>query len=211
MILLVFAVTVIILIGRLLYIFNIIEHRSFDNTDFGIDPYMSSIDQDHDGIDDQTDILMSVRDYIETKPEYKSKYYDTGYPNDNYGVCTDVVAFGLLNAGYNLMELVNEHIINNIELYNIDQIDKNIDFRRVRNLFVFFENTAIKLTSDIYDIDQWQGGDIVVFEKHVAIISDKRNKNGVSFIIHHYGTTQLRYEEDVLEYRDDIQGHYRLN
>ena len=50
---------------------------------------------DNDGIDDQTDILNNVREYIKTKPKYKSKYYGTGYPDDEYGVCTDVVANGL--------------------------------------------------------------------------------------------------------------------
>ena len=46
--------------------------------------------------------------YIETKPKYKSEYYETGYPNGEYGVCTDVIGFALKNAGYNLMELVND-------------------------------------------------------------------------------------------------------
>ena len=38
--------------------------------------------------------------YIFTKPKYKSKYYNTGYPNDGYGVCSDVVVFALKDAGY---------------------------------------------------------------------------------------------------------------
>jgi len=32
------------------------------------------------------------------------------------------------------MVLVNEDIKNNKELYDIDAVDKNIDFRRVKNL-----------------------------------------------------------------------------
>ena len=74
-----------------------------------------------------------VNNYIKTNPKYKSKYYNTGYPNDEYGVCTDVVAFALKDAGYDLMELVNEDIKNNKELYDMDAVDKNIDFRRVKN------------------------------------------------------------------------------
>ena len=62
------------------------------------------------------------------------------------------------------------------ELYNIDIIDKNIDFRRVKNLQVYFKNNAISLTTDINDITAWQGGDIVIFKKHIGIVSDKRNK-----------------------------------
>ncbi len=131
-----------------LYILNYIPHRKYNNEHFNIKTYTSSMDKDNDGIDDQTDILNSVREYIETNPKYKSKYYASGYPNDEYGVCTDVVAFGLKGAGYDLMELVNEDIKNNRNNYNIDIIDKNIDFRRVQNLKTYFENNAISLTTD---------------------------------------------------------------
>lgn len=194
-----------------LYQFNFIPHKKYTNKDFNIENYTSSIDKDNDGIDDQTDILQNVRKYIAKKPKYKSKYYSTGYPNDEYGVCTDVVGFGLLYAGYNLQELVNEDIINNREQYNIEKIDKNIDFRRVKNLKIYFNSHAISLTTNINDIDKWQGGDIIVFENHIGIISDQRNKNGTPFIIHHSNQYQVLYEEDILSMRNDIIGHYRIS
>ena len=201
----------IILISYLLYYFNVIPHKKYDNTYFKIENYISKTDKDLDGIDDQTDILNSVREYIKTKPKYKSKYYSTGYPSDNYGTCTDVVAFGLLGAGYDLRELVNIDIKNNKEKYDIDIIDKNIDFRRVNNLKIYFDNNAISLTTDIYDTTNWQGGDIVVFKKHIGIVSDNRNKKGITFVIHHYSPYQVYYEEDILEKRDDIVAHYRIS
>lgn len=185
--------------------------KYYVDDDFKIETYKSSIDKDQDGIDDQTDILENVKKYITTKPKYKSKYYNTGYPNDEYGVCVDVVAFGLKDAGYDLMELVNKDIINNKLEYQIDKPDKKIDFRRVKNLRVFFKRNAIELTLDIKDIANWQGGDIVIFKKHIGIISDKRNKRGVPLVIHHANEFQLNYEEDILEYRDDIVGHYRMS
>ena len=195
----------------LLYIFNYIPHKMYSNKYFNIKTYTSSVDKNNNGIDDQTDILNNVREYIATNPKYKSKYYATGYPDDEYGVCTDVVAFGLKGAGYDLMELVNEDIKNNRNNYNIDAIDKNIDFRRVQNLKVYFENNAISLTTDIYDIESWQGGDIVIFQNHIGIVSNNRNKNGVAFIIHHANPFQKYYEEDILKSRDDIIGHYRVS
>ena len=201
----------VIVIVYILYLFNYIPHKKYTNEDFDIEQYISDVDIDGDGIDDQTDILNNVRKYIETKPKYKSKYYETGYPNDEYGVCTDVVAFGLKDAGYDLMELVNEDIQTNKEKYNIEVIDKNINFRRVKNLQVYFENNAISLTTDITDIKEWQGGDIVIFKNHIGIVSDKRNKKGITFIIHHANPFQKYYEEDVLEYMDDIVGHYRIS
>ena len=77
--------------------------KAKENRDFGIESFKSSVDKDGDGIDDQTDILEGARAYIQTSPIYKSKYYKTGYPDDHYGVCTDVVANALVNAGYDLL------------------------------------------------------------------------------------------------------------
>ena len=48
--------------------------------------YTSAVDKDNDGKDDQTDILLEAIAYINTKPKYKSKYYNTGYPDDGSGV-----------------------------------------------------------------------------------------------------------------------------
>jgi len=203
----------LIIVLYMLYKFNVIPHKKYSNEDFNIEPYISQVDKDNDGIDDQTDILNNVKKYISTNPKYKSKYYETGYPNDEYGVCTDVVTNGLKGAGYDLMELVNEDIKNNKESYNVDTIDKNIDFRRVRNLNIYFKHTAISLTTDLSKIEEWQGGDIVVFKNHIGVISDKRNKKGVPFLFHHANPTQINYEEDILEYynEDYIIGHYRIS
>ena len=203
---------VIILTTLWLEIFYIKKYKKYyEDLYFNIETYVSSVDKDNDGIDDQTDMLGNVKEYISKNPKYKSKYYDTGYPNDEYGVCTDVVAFGMLGAGYDLMELVNEDILKNPEKYNLENIDKNIDFRRVRNLKIYLDNNAISLTTDINQIEKWQGGDIIVFEKHIGVISDKRNKNGIPYVIHHANPYQLNYEEDFLEYRNDIVGHYRIS
>ena len=185
--------------------------RAKENEDFEIEDFHSSVDKDGDGIDDQTDILQGARDYISTNPVYKSKYYSTGYPDDQYGVCTDVVANAMKSAGYDIMELVNADILADPEDYNIEEPDINIDFRRVNNLKVYFAHTAVELTTDVYDISQWQGGDIVIFENHIGIVSDKRNDNGVAYVIHHNDPFQKSYEEDILESRDDITGHYRIS
>lgn len=66
---------------------------------FHIEQYVCDHDEDGDGVNDQTDMLQSTRDYIATKPKYKSKYYSSGYPDDGYGVCTDVVAFACKGSG----------------------------------------------------------------------------------------------------------------
>ena len=188
-----------------------IPRKKYNDADFNIEVYKSSIDMDNDGIDDQTDILNNALNYISKKPKYKSKYYSTGYSNDNFGVCTDLVAYSLLNSGYDLMNLVNEDILNNKELYNIDKIDKNIDFRRVRNLKIYFDRHATSLSKNINDTYEWHVGDIVVFEKHIGIVSNVRNKRGVPYVIHHRSRFQRNYIEDILGKRYKIIGHYKIS
>jgi len=200
-----------VLVTGLLYKLNVIPHKYYYNSHFGITTYKSTIDMDQDGVDDQTDILCGVRDYIDNKPKYKSAYYAGGYPNDEYGVCTDVVAQGFLHAGYDLMLLVNEDILTHPEDYEIDSPDINIDFRRVKNLYVYFQHTAISLTTDVTEYEEWQGGDVVVFKNHIGIVSDRRNENGTPYVIHHGSPTQIGYEQDILEGRKDIIGHFRIN
>ena len=209
-IIIILLLTILISTTYALYVYNYLPHRKYTNADFNIETYKSSVDLDNDGIDDQTDILNNVRTYIATKPKYKSKYYDTGYPNDNYGVCTDAVAFGLKGAGYDLQELVDQDIRKNRWRYNIKTVDKNIDFRRVRNLKIYFDNHAISLSTSLDDISDWQGGDIVIFPSHIGIVSDKRNKDGIPFLIHHANPYQRYYEEDVLKMYK-IEGHYRIS
>lgn len=184
---------------------------TYDDEYFNIETYSSYVDKDNDGINDQLDILQSAKEYVATNPKYKSNYYDGGYPDDGYGVCSDVVAFALKGAGYDLMELVNEDILTHREQYDIDTVDKNIDFRRVKNLKIYFDNHALSLTTNVKAIEEWQGGDIVVFEKHIGIISNNRNKYGVPYVIHHANGHQKEYEQDILSSRKDIVGHYRMS
>ena len=112
-------IPIILILTYVFYQNNLLPHPKYTNDDFGIQTYKSINDQDHDGIDDQSDIVQNVRKYIETKPQYKSKYYQGGYPTDHYGVCSDVVAFGLLNAGYDQQILVDQDIRENPQSYQV--------------------------------------------------------------------------------------------
>ncbi len=179
--------------------------------DFGIVTVVSKADFNNNGIDDYTDIMLGAKIDARNRPRYDSGYYVGGYPPDNIGVCTDVIWRAFKKAGYSLREMVDNDIILCKESYPaVKKRDKNIDFRRVRNLRVFFERYAIKLTNDIDEISQWQPGDIVIFEddKHIGIVSDKRNRKGHTYIIHNGG--QLNREEDCL-YRSTVTGHYRFD
>ena len=205
----------ILLCGVLLVLLMRYQHTSTvrpqDQYVGQIPDFYSTVDADGDGVDDQTDVLDNALAYVDTRPKYKSRYYQTGYPDDGYGVCTDVVAFALKNAGYDLQALVDADIREHPQWYDIRQPDANIDFRRVRNLKVFFAHHAVVLTTDVSRTEEWQGGDLVIFEKHIGIVSDRRNRDGVPYVIHHNSPWQSAYEQDILEKRTDLVGHYRIS
>ncbi len=211
---LVFLIICILLIGFIFYNYYNKYKNWYSSEDFGIETLISKTDYDNDGIDDYTDILQGAKIEAEKKPIYKSEYYSGGYPPDGEGVCTDVIWRALKNAGYSLKDMVDEDIKNNLNKYpRINgKPDPNIDFRRVPNLKVYFERNQLVLTTDLDKIEQWQPGDIVVFgSSHIGIISDKRNKRGIPYLLHNGG--QPIREEDILELYikyEPITGHFRM-
>ena len=191
--------------------FGMLPEKTYTAEDFDIETKYSIVDFDEDGIDDYTDIMLGARKDAKNHPEYNGAYVEGGYPEDDIGVCSDVVWRAFKNAGYCLKDMVDADIQNRLGSYpRVDKPDPNIDFRRVKNLRVFFQEYALSLTTDITEISQWQPGDIVIFEddKHIGIVSDKRNKSGHPYIIHNGG--QPNREEDYL-YRANVTGHYRFD
>ena len=190
-------------------------------------------DKDKDWIPDNLDIVEWARWEVENKTTYKSWYYSGGYPPKNQWVCTDVIWRALKNAGYDLKSMIDKDIKNNLWAYKrvAWKPDPNIDFRRVPNLQTYLERHAIKLTTkiipwDIENLKQWQPWDIVIFWNHwtnivktqskaldhTAIISDKRNRKWVPYIIHN--SAPVPKEQDWLVYWNEniskIIWHYRL-
>lgn len=192
--------------------FHFLPQKYYTAEDFGIETVTSPVDYNNNGVDDYTDILLGARLDAENKPRYDGRYWAGGYPPDDIGVCTDVVWRAFKNAGYSLKDMVDQDIKQHIEQYPRvgGKRDSNIDFRRVPNLKVFFSKYGISLTLDPTQIKEWQSGDIVVYEqRHVAIVSDKRNRNGIPYIIHNGG--QPSREEDGLIRDMEISGHYRFD
>ncbi len=174
----------------------------------------SEKDADGDGIDDFTDIMLGARAWVETEPFYDSTYYAGGYPPDEIGVCTDVIWHAFFAAGYDFKALIDADIDANREIYQIEHRDHNIDFRHTGNVQIFFERFAESLTLDVTDTAAWQAGDIVTYTGHIGIVSDKRNAEGVPYIIHQTRVQENSYEIDRLvdAEADDggvITGHFR--
>ena len=175
----------------------------------------SPVDFDGDGVDDYTDVLNGARKDAEAAPTYDDGYYQGGYPPADRGACTDVVWRAFAEAGYDLKAMVDADIASHPADYaNVSPSpDPNIDFRRTGVLDVFFSKYGQSLTTDTADVAAWQGGDIVVFEytRHIGVVSDLRDKDGLPFIIHNMG--QRQRENDYLTFRKhmSVTGHYRFD
>jgi len=183
-----------------------------------VERIVANSDKDGDGILDADDIVQGARQEVKNKTKYKDAYYAGGYPPDGEGVCTDVVWRALKNAGYDLKTLMDQDILQNTKSYPrvAGTPDPNIDFRRVKNQFVFFQRHATSLTTEIIpgdpeNLKEWQGGDIVITDipDHVAIVSDKRNWQGVPYVIHN---ARRRASEDdcLVSWNKHIIGHFRF-
>jgi len=106
------------------------------------------MDFNRNGVDDYQDLLAGARRDAQNKPRYDGRYWNAGYPPDDVGVCTDVIWRAFKTAGYSLRDMVDQDIRGNLSLYPRvnGSPDRNIDFRRVLNLIVYFERKAVSLT-----------------------------------------------------------------
>lgn len=170
----------------------------------------SDMDFNENGWDDYEDFLLGARKDAENFPKYDGSYVQGGYPDEDIGVCTDVIWRAFREAGYNLREMVDADIAARPEAYPwITERDKNIDFRRVNVLAVFFAEYAEELTTDTSEIQEWQPGDIIIAENgnHIGMVSDRRNAEGRAYIIHNGGQPNL--EEDYMK-RVTPEKHFRF-
>lgn len=182
---------------------------------------LSGKDINKNGKDDYTDIIETAREYIKSHPIYESIYYsDTGYPTDWHGVCTDVIWRAYFGIGVAFKDLVDSDIaycktLGEENPYKETQATHFIDFRRVVNLKIYYERNSTVLTTDTSDPTEWQPGDIVIFSpSHIGICSDKRDSEGLPYILHHtYSRGTVESDElgkfNVGGYK--VEGHYRIN
>lgn len=112
-------------------------------------------------------------------------YRNGGYPPEDTGVCSDVIWRAYRDVGLDFRKIISESIQKNPKLYEND-LDSNINYRRVKRLFVYYQNNAKILTNELLpnkreNLATWQPGDIVIFDElpsshlwHIGIISDER-------------------------------------
>ncbi len=189
-----------------------------------IENILSGKDINQNGTDDFIDIVKTAKDYTMSFPVYESIYYhwNDGYPDDWHGVCTDVIWRAYLGIGVKFKDLVDSDIAygmtlgdNNPYLGVVTKANPLIDFRRVRNLKIYYDNNATVLTKDTLDPTEWQPGDIVVFSpSHIGICSDKRDSEGLPLVIHHTESRGAIESDELGRYtigNYTVTGHYRID
>ena len=174
----------------------------------------------------QIKILENAKQQCEQFIENKFEYYNEGYPPENEGIATDIVARAVKASGYDIRELIYEDMLIAKSDYPFDRyqnkiIDKNIDFRRVPHQEAFFKKFGKTLTTEIDPtnseiMNQWIPGDIVFFELEigdelsdtVGIISDKLTEDGIPYVITSADPPGYVSELNWLTEKT-ISGHYR--
>ena len=211
-------IAVLLFIALLLGIFSIFK---FDKEDIKIDEIFNSEKSSYKYEDEKNTnpIVISARKQIGVVTKYDTGYYSGGYPPNDSGACIDVIARALLDNGYNLKDKIDKDFKDYPNRYE-GESDPNINYRRVRNVKIFFDNYAEKITKEInketLKSGDWQAGDIVTYEQipgglwHIAIISNRKNKEGFPLLIHNhgFGTTENNL---LLNWPSKISGHYRVD
>jgi uncharacterized protein YijF (DUF1287 family) len=160
----------------------------------------------------RTEVARGVR----YDPSYERIAYPGGDVDASRGACTDLVVRAVRAGGLDLQRAVHEDALRAPDAYpGISGLDASIDHRRVPNVKAWLERHAQRLSTRVVD-GSWRAGDIVVWrfgicpacrDRHVGVISDKKNEDGVPLVLHNIGPTAR--EEDVLG-AWTIVGHYRL-
>ncbi|MFZ3106205.1 MAG: DUF1287 domain-containing protein [Candidatus Hydromicrobium sp.] len=213
------------------------ESRSMEDGDASVTEEDSAIESDENQsaeIEGQNltgtprNIFLKALELLDEDIKYGYHVYDTGYPNDNVWISTDVISFTLRDCGFDLMELIYKDMSEYKEAYSIEDIRgrktpiEYIDFRDVIFQEKFFQRKWLTELPLEYDKENennnilWQAGDIVYFQVDEnnrnndlgGIISSHTNDDGVPLVIMISSELgKVREVDKLLEYK--IVGHFR--
>ncbi|OPZ11012.1 MAG: hypothetical protein BWZ10_02259 [candidate division BRC1 bacterium ADurb.BinA364] len=146
--------------------------------------------------------LNEVRVGVVYDASYVALPYPAGDVPASFGACTDLLTRAYRNAGIDLQaEIYLDRKANFSQYPPTPKGEKpgpnpDIDHRRCRNLIVWFEKKALKLTTSLKpeDLGEWQAGDVVFLHLnktetspgHVAIVHGSLGPDGTPRIIDNF-------------------------
>ena len=161
----------------------VIVKEYYKASDFKIKTIYSNIDFNKNGIDDYSDFLLGAKKVINKNEVYEN-----------------FIVKVFKYAGYDLDKMVERYY----EDYNLDIGKKD----RISMYKSFINSNALKVDVDFDKIELFQPGDFVFLQDGIGVLIDKRNKDGISFIVMINDGKVV--EEDCLEDLK-ISGHYRFD
>ena len=159
----------------------ILVKEYYKASDFNIKTVYSKIDYNKNGIDDYSDFLLGAKKRINKNETYES-------------LAVKIFKY----AGYDLDKMVEEYFD-----------DSRIDNDGLISLYKSFINdNSLKLEMDYKEIKEYQPGDFIFLSEGIGLLSDKRNREGLSYII--FIENGKVVEKDALKDLK-ISGHYRFD
>ena len=103
-------------------------------------------------------------------------------------------------AGYDLDKMVDDYFADSI-------IEKNRT-DRIGLYKSFINDNAVKIEIDYKKRAEFQPGDFIFLQEGIAVLSDKRNRQGLNFVIM-IENGKVVEKEDIQDIK--ISGHYRFD
>lgn len=176
---------------------------------------------------DPQKIVAGARAEVKKQTLYIQEYIVLKYPGgdvpEKTGVCSDLVVRAFRNAGVDLQKELHEDRVAHpaaypTKIWDRKKADRNIDHRRCQNLVAWFGRFTRKLPIELdkNSIEKnWRAGDVVFFVHerqtypwHIAIISDRKDADGMRLIIHGY--PPFWSETYRLDSLGPIHSHWRM-
>lgn len=177
-IIIIFCFSVLLILNKF-----ILVKEYYKASDFNIKTKYSKVDYNRNGIDDYSDFLLGAKKRINKSEEYEN-----------------LIIKVFKYAGYNLEKMVDNYFS------DID-LEKNKN-DRISLYKSFINDNAVKVEIDYKRIAEFQPGDFVFLQDGIGILSDKRNRDGLSFVITIENGKVV--EKDNLKDLK-ISGHYRFD
>jgi uncharacterized protein YijF (DUF1287 family) len=179
--------------------------------------FRSIVDKNGYGVSATDDIIAGARAEVLRAPVCNEEFYEGGYPPEHVGTSADLIWRAYQNAGYNLKNMLDKDIRENLREYrHLKAPDPDANFRQLATLKVFFRRIGGKLAMEISpgrskSLMQWQPGDIIFFENPplVAVLSDVRNDQGVPYLIYNDCISPGEADDFMERYEQGLAGHFR--
>ena len=177
-IIIIFCIMVLILLNKM-----VLVKEYYKASDFNIKTVYSKVDYNKNGIDDYSDFLLGAK-----KIKGKNSSYE------------ELMIKVFQYAGYNLDKMVDN--------YFKDSKDLKYKMDRISLYKSFINDNATKISINFKKKEEFQPGDFIFLSEGIGLLSDKRDKNGLNYIIV-IENGKVVEKEGLKEL--DVSGHYRFD